>query len=96
MAITIKEIEHLGKLSKLRFTEEEKKGFLLDMDNILNFANKLSELDVSDVEPTMHVANIHNVFRDDVVKPSYDTALILKNAPESDMGCFVVPKTVEG
>ena len=41
MAITIKEIEHLGKLSKLRFTEEEKKGFLLDMDNILNFANKL-------------------------------------------------------
>ena len=51
---------------------------------------------MSDVEPTMHVANIHNVFRDDVVKPSYDTALILKNAPESDMGCFVVPKTVEG
>ncbi len=95
MAITMQEIEHLAKLSKLALSEEEKQRLTGEMQSILAFADKLSGLDTASADPTMFAAEGQNVFREDEVKPSLPTAAILQNAPEADMECFVVPKTVE-
>ena len=95
MSITIKEIEHLAKLSRLNLTDEEKERLTGEMAGILQFSAKLDEVDSKDVSPMMHVGNVTNVFREDEAKESYDRKDILKNAPKSDEGCFLVPKTVE-
>jgi len=94
MAITMQEIEHLAKLSKLALTDEEKERLTGEMQSILAFADKLSALE-TDADPTMNASEGQNVFREDEIKPSLPTAAILQNAPEADMECFVVPKTVE-
>ena len=94
MAITMQEIEHLAKLSKLALTDEEKQRLTGEMQSILTFADKLSALD-TDADPTLSAAEGKNVFREDVIMPSLPTAAILQNAPKADMECFVVPKTVE-
>ena len=65
------------------------------MSSIIEMADKLSELDIQNVEPTMHAADIYNVFREDVAEKSYPTDKILQNAPKADKGCFVVPKAVD-
>ncbi len=95
MEITIQEIEHLAKLSKLALTEEEKTRLKSEMGQIIDFANKLSALDTNAADPTMFASSLYNVFRDDTVESSLPTDAILQNAPEAEMGCFVVPKTVE-
>ncbi|MBE7024989.1 MAG: Asp-tRNA(Asn)/Glu-tRNA(Gln) amidotransferase subunit GatC [Ruminococcaceae bacterium] len=94
MAITMQEVEHLAKLSKLALSEEEKERLTGEMQSILSFADKLSTLETA-ADPTMFAADGQNVFRRDEIKPSLPTAAILQNAPEKDMECFVVPKTVE-
>ena len=94
MAITIQEIEHLAKLSKLELSGEEKERLTEEMQSILAFADKLSALSTM-ADPTMFAGEGRNVFREDEIKPSLPTEAILQNAPEKDMGCFVVPKTVE-
>lgn len=95
MAITMQEIEHLAKLSKLSLSEEEKERLTGEMQSILAFADKLSALDTKGADPTMFAAEGQNVFREDIIIPSLPAEAILQNAPEADMQCFVVPKTVE-
>ena len=65
------------------------------MSQIVQFAEVLNEVDITGVEPTAHVLNIHNVFRKDEVKPSYDRDLLISNAPSKEAGCYSVPKVVE-
>ena len=95
MSITVKELEHLAKLSKLTLNNEEKDRLIDEMDGIIAFAEKLNELDVDNIKPTMHAADIYNVFREDEIKPSYKAEEIVQNAPKSSANCFVVPKAVE-
>lgn len=95
LSITIKEIEHLAALSRLLLTDGEKERLATEMSGIIDFAGKIAELDVGDIKPTMHASDIFNVFREDVVCESLPTQKILANAPESDEGCFIVPKAVD-
>ena len=95
MGVSRGDIIHIAKLSRLEFTDEELEKYTKDLDNIVNFANTLSEIDVTGVKPTNHILDIKNVFRKDEVKPSYDRDLILKNAPTKAGGCVSVPKVVE-
>ncbi len=90
----MQEIEHLAKLSKLELCEEEKERLTGEMQGILAFADKLSALSTT-ADPTMFAGEGKNVFREDEICPSLSTDAILQNAPDKDMGCFVVPKTVE-
>ncbi|RKY03090.1 Asp-tRNA(Asn)/Glu-tRNA(Gln) amidotransferase subunit GatB [Candidatus Poribacteria bacterium] len=92
--ITIEEVEAVANLARLEFSEEEKKQFTSQLERILNYIDKLNELDTSDVEPTSHVLPIKNVFRDDVPKPSYPREEMLKNAPDPVEGYFAVPKVI--
>lgn len=88
-------IEYVGILAKLELSEEEKEQAKKDMGSMLDYIDKLNELDTSSVEPMSHVFPVHNVFRDDVVVNGDDRENILKNAPEQKDGSFEVPKTVE-
>lgn len=95
MSISKEEVVHIEKLAKLRFNEQELDKFTNDLSNIVDFANKLKEVDVNGVEPTAHILDIKNVFRKDEVIPSFDREKILRNAPTKDGGCVTVPKVVE-
>ena len=60
-------IEYVGILAKLELSEEEKENAKKDMEEMLDYIDKLGELDTSGVEPLSHVFPVHNVFREDEV-----------------------------
>ncbi len=95
MAITIKDVEYVAKLARLKLTDEEKEKYSKQLGDILNYINKLNEIDTSDIEPTSHVVSVSNVFREDRVKPSLSRKEILSNAPEKEKGFFKVKKIIE-
>lgn len=88
-------IDYVGILAKLELSDEEKEQAKKDMGSMLDYIDKLNELDTSNVEPMSHVFPVHNVFREDIVENEDDRENILKNAPEEQDGSFVVPKTVD-
>ena len=95
MAVNIKDVEHIAKLAKLSFSEDEKEKFTEQFNEILSFMEKLNELDTSSVEPLSQVIELRNVLREDNVKPSLPTQDALKNAPEKDERFFKVPKVID-
>ena len=88
-------IEYVGILAKIELSDEEKEQAKKDMGSMLDYIDKLGELDTTGVEPMSHVFPVHNVFREDVVTNTDDRENILKNAPEEKDGMFVVPRTFE-
>ena len=88
-------IEYVGILAKLELSEEEKEQAKADMGSMLDYIDKLNELDTTGVEPMSHLFPVNNVFREDVVTNEDDRDNILKNAPEEKDGSFMVPKTVD-
>ncbi len=87
-------MEYVGILAKLELSDEEKKAAAADMGKMLDYFDKMSELDTTGVEPMSHVFPIHNVLRDDVVTNGDSRDAILQNAPAQKEGMFVVPKTI--
>lgn len=94
MKITLDQVEHLARLARLQFSEEEKKSFLKDLDQILNYVEKINELNTENVEPTSHVLELKNVFRLDDVFQFSDYKEILKNAPSLHDGYYCVPPII--
>ena len=88
-------IEYVGILAKLELSPEEKEEAKKDMGRMLDYIDKLNELDTTGVEPMSHVFPVNNVFRKDVVTNGDDRDEILANAPAKKDGAFMVPKTVE-
>ncbi len=93
--ITDETMEYVGILAKLELSPQEKEAARQDMCRMLDYIDKLNELDTSGVEPMSHVFPLGNVFREDVVTNGDQRDSILKNAPEQKDGAFKVPKTVE-
>lgn len=88
-------IEYVGILAKLELSAEEKEQAKSDMGRMLDYIDKLGELDTADVEPMSHVFPVENVFREDVVTNGDERERLLSNAPQEKDGMFVVPKTFE-
>ncbi len=88
-------IEYVGILAKLALSEEEKEQARKDMGSMLDYIDKLGELDTQGVEPMSHVFPVKNVFREDIVTNGDMREEILKNAPGEKDGMFVVPRTFE-
>jgi len=95
MKITKQEVEHVALLARLKFSEAEKERFTLQLNGILEYMEKLQELDTGQVDPTFHAVARRNVFREDQVLPSAPQDLSLGNAPDGDRGFFRVPKIIE-
>jgi aspartyl-tRNA(Asn)/glutamyl-tRNA(Gln) amidotransferase subunit C len=88
-------IEYVGILAKLELSEAEKEQAKDDIGRMLDYIDKLNELDTTGVEPMSHVFPVNNVFREDVVTGVDEHEKILANAPAVKDGSFKVPKTVE-
>lgn len=87
-------IEYVGILAKLELNEEEKERAKKDMGEMLDYIDKLNELDTAGIEPMSHVFQVQNVFREDVVTNGDGSEETLRNAPEEKDGGFKVPKTI--
>ncbi|MBQ8662540.1 MAG: Asp-tRNA(Asn)/Glu-tRNA(Gln) amidotransferase subunit GatC [Eubacterium sp.] len=88
-------IEYVGILAKLELSDAEKEKAKQDLGNMLDYIDKLNELDTAGVEPMSHVFPVNNVFREDVVTNGDEYEKILANAPDKKDRAFKVPKTVE-
>lgn len=88
-------IDYVGILAKLELSPEEKEAAKKDMASMLDYIDKLNELDTTGVEPMSHVFPVNNVFREDVVVNPDGSQDTLANAPECRDSAFVVPKTVD-
>ena len=87
-------VRYVAFLSRLKFTDEEIKSFQKDLNRILEYIDKLNELDTSDVEPTSHSIRMENVFREDKVGKPLSVEEALANAPEKEANCFKVPRII--
>ena len=88
-------IEYVGILAKLELSGEEKEQAKADMGRMLDYIDKLNELDTEGVEPMSHLFPVTNVFREDEVTNTDNRDQILNNAPGEKEGMFKVPRTVE-
>mgnify|MGYP003469732728 CR=1 FL=1 len=86
-------MEYVGILAKLELSDAEKEAAKKDMESMLDYIDKLNELDTSGVEPMSHVFPVNNVFREDVVTNGDDREEMLANAPQKKDGTYMVPKT---
>ena len=89
--ITPEEVEHIGWLARIKLTGEEKEQYAEQMNDILDYFEKIDEI-TTDVEPTYHVLELHDVFRDDVTFSSLEQDAALANAPKVKDGFFKTPR----
>ena len=88
-------IEHLARLARLSVSDNEKILFANQIDSILNYMDKLNELDTGKVGPTAHVISLSNVVREDLLIDSLDREDALMNAPDKTDKFYRVPKIIE-
>ncbi len=95
MIITDEMVDHLARLSRLRFEENEKEEIKSDLQKMIAFVEKLQEVDTTGVPPTMHMTDNANILREDEVKPMISREEALLNAPNTDGTFFKVPKVIK-
>ncbi|TMW71117.1 Asp-tRNA(Asn)/Glu-tRNA(Gln) amidotransferase subunit GatC [Alteribacter natronophilus] len=93
--ITKSQIKHVAHLARLEFSDHEVEMFSEQLDQIINFAEQLNELDTDNVVPTSHVFDVRNVLREDEVKPSLSQEEALENAPAQKDGQMKIPTVFE-
>ena len=88
-------IEYVSILAKLELSETEKEQAKKDMGRMLDYFDKLNELNTEGIEPMSHIFPVSNVFREDEVENGDQREKMLANAPKAKEGSFQVPRTVE-
>ena len=91
----LKQIQHIANLARLEFTEDELKVFLDQFNEILDYMEKLKEVDTTNVTPMTHAVEISCRSRDDSCQSSENVELILANAPDHEGPFFKVPKIIK-
>jgi aspartyl-tRNA(Asn)/glutamyl-tRNA(Gln) amidotransferase subunit C len=94
MKISKEEVLHVAHLARLHLSADELVMMTEQLDNILTYVDKLSELDTTGVQPTSHVFAITNAFREDVVKESLPREEALANGPKQNSETFEVPRII--
>ena len=89
------DVQHVARLARLNLTEEEAKLFQAQLGRVLEYANKLRELDTSEVEPATHAIPFFNIFREDEPRAGLTSEEALSNAPRQANDLFIVTKVVE-
>ncbi|NMA95611.1 MAG: Asp-tRNA(Asn)/Glu-tRNA(Gln) amidotransferase subunit GatC [Clostridiales bacterium] len=95
MNISKDDIKIIAEQSQLILSESELEDAIEDLEDMLEGMSKLSKLDVDNVEPTIQVLPIMDMFREDEIDSSLDRETILRNAPQATDDSFIVPKVVE-
>lgn len=96
MAVDRDEVLHIARLSRLRLADDEVETYRSQLSAILDYVDKLGELDTTDVEPTTHAVPLVMQLREDTVERRLTQEEVLSNAPDQADGHFRVPKVVEG
>lgn len=87
-------IKHIAKLANLNLTEKEIVGYTKDMQDILEMANTINNVDTNNVNETIGANSKFNEFRKDEIKQFGNREILLKNAPSQDEGMFRIPKVI--
>ena len=95
MKLTRQDVQRVATLARLRLTAAEEDRLTEQLDNILQYMDKLNQLDTSHIEPLAHVVDIVNAFREDKVTNRSNADALLANAPAKDETFFQVPKILE-
>jgi aspartyl-tRNA(Asn)/glutamyl-tRNA(Gln) amidotransferase subunit C len=95
MKLTREEVQRVAMLARLRLTAEEEEQLTEQLDKILQYMDKLNQLDTARVEPLAHVIDVVNAFREDQVTNRPNAEAVLANAPAKDQSFFQVPKIIE-
>ena len=94
MAVNVKDVEKIADLARLKIGVNEKEKMTGQLNMILQYMEKLNELDTRGVEPLAHTQELVNVFREDEVRPSLPVEQALENAPDRAGNYFKVPKVI--
>lgn len=95
MTITKDTVSYVANLARIELTGKELEHFTGQLDRILEYVHLLKELDVSGLEPTSHVLEMKNVYREDKVRPSLTAPEAIKNAPDKEENLFKVKKIID-
>jgi aspartyl-tRNA(Asn)/glutamyl-tRNA(Gln) amidotransferase subunit C len=95
MAASDFDVKYVAHLARIELTPAEEQKLGAQLSSILDYIEKLKELDVSQVEPTAHAVPMVNVTRPDESRPGLSNEEALRNAPAKANGLFIVPKIVE-
>jgi len=93
--ITVSEVRYIARLARLQFTPAEEERLAREMSEILEYMDKLNELDTEAIPPMSHVLDLVNVLREDRVEQRISREEALSNAPDADDAYFRVPKVIE-
>jgi aspartyl-tRNA(Asn)/glutamyl-tRNA(Gln) amidotransferase subunit C len=88
-------VDKIASLAKLSFEGDEKTRIIKDMNNMLNFVDKLDEINTDGVAPLIHMTEDVNIFREDVAHITITQKEALMNAPKKDSTYFKIPKVME-
>jgi aspartyl-tRNA(Asn)/glutamyl-tRNA(Gln) amidotransferase subunit C len=89
------DVRYTAQLARINLSEEEIATFQSQLDQVIQYVEKLKKIDVSGVDPTAHAIPIFNIFRPDTPRDWFDAETALKNAPRQANGLFSVTKVVE-
>jgi aspartyl-tRNA(Asn)/glutamyl-tRNA(Gln) amidotransferase subunit C len=92
MAISEEQVRHVAKLARLGLSDEQVAHLGVELNDILVQIDRIQSLDLEDVEPTTHAAEVVNVTRPDEVRPCLPREAALLNAPAQQDGAFLIPK----
>ncbi|HXA86208.1 MAG TPA: Asp-tRNA(Asn)/Glu-tRNA(Gln) amidotransferase subunit GatC [Candidatus Dormibacteraeota bacterium] len=107
MKVTEKDVAYVADLANLELTDQERQRLLKDLNSILDYVDRLNELDTSDVPPMAQISarfgqsapnpidSSQQNWREDELRPCLAHSEAMKNAPESDGDFFKVPKVIE-
>ena len=95
MEVSSEMIERLAQLARLKFSETEKIALKADLERMIEFVEKLKEVDTTGTEPLLHITGTANILREDEVKQTITKQEALSNAPLTDGNFFKVPKVIK-
>ena len=108
MKVTDKDVQYVEDLANLELTPDERVRMVKDLNSILDYIDRLNELDTANVEPMAQVSSRYGVdaskqgserflyaMREDEVRPSLEHETAMQNAPQTDGTFFKVPKVIE-
>ena len=95
MKIDSKTVQNIAHLSRLHLTEEEENEMQNDLNNIIDWIEKLNELNTEGIQPLLSMSDNKNILREDVTKEHISHYEALKNVPKKDSDYIRVPKVIE-
>ena len=95
MKLTRAEVLHIAELARIGLNGTEVERYQEQLSDILSYAERLQQVDLSEISPSARVQALSNVLRADEAIDSFPRDAILANAPQTAEGCFRVPPVLE-